>query len=221
MNAPRLSEVSQWKHLEREILSVLRSALVRLRRCWPDGEEPKLNRVLYACFLTVNRENYDAGGTYTNAVPILESRNSPRSDTEGMASEGKLPDLQVKYMDHQATDALDCVRSFTIECKRLGQPPDNSASLSSKYVSEGVCRFVDSEWSYGYGSASGAMVGYIESGTPSQLAPRVNRALEKRSMPALQLPAPSSNSVTEMDHRLDRPFPIRRFRLVHLWVEKP
>ena len=220
MSGPRLSELRLWASHEESVLTVLRSALIQLQTYWPDDGEVKLNRELYACFLRVNVENNRSGGLFTNGVLISDSRNPPRSDTKGKPPEHKLPDLQVLYMDHQATDALESVRSFAIECKRLGLPPISDRSLSTQYVSNGVRRFIDGEWKYGNGVASGAMVGYVESGTPSDIVPKVNRALERLNAPALTLPGTSGEELTEMDHTLQRPFAISPFRLVHLWIDK-
>lgn len=219
MSRPLLSDLPLWERHEQRVLSILRSALVRLRSKEPKGDELKLNRALYFCILEVNNENRQSGDSWLDYPPLLEGRNPPTPETEGLATERKIPDLQWSYIDHQASDPRCGVRTFAIECKRLGSRSGAGAILSLRYVDDGVRRFVDLEWQYGKDVATGAMVGYVESLTSIGLVMEVNKRLNHLCLPSLTLRQESEDRLTEMEHFLDRSFELTPFRLVHLWID--
>lgn len=220
MNGPLISSLSLWERHEQRVLAILRSALVRLSTRNPEGNELELNRELYLCILEVNGENKESGSdAWFDYPPTPDGRNSPTPDTQGSPSERKIPDLQWGYFDHQATDWHHGVRSFVIECKRLGTPSSSGRAFNVQYVDDGVRRFVDLQWRYGKDVATGAMVGYVESLTMAKIVADVNLALNRLGVPALALPAGMVGPLIQMQHRLDRPFEITPFRLVHLWVD--
>lgn len=220
MSGPLITDLPLWERHEQRVLTIVRSALHRLRTESPQGDELKLNRELYGCILDVNWENKRSGSdAWFDHPPACDGLNPPTPETQGAESERKRPDLQWMYIDHQAQDARRSVRSFTIECKRLATPRSSGWALNVHYVSAGVDRFADGRWRYGNGVASGAMVGYVESLTTEQIIVGVNGALKKLQMPLLALPSRVDGPLTEMEHSFDRSFDISPFRLIHLWID--
>lgn len=219
MSGPLISDLPLWERHEQRVLAALRSALHRLRAERPRGDELKLNRELYFCILEVNRENYEYGDSWFDYPPILEARNPPTPDSEDSASEQKIPDLSWGYIDHQERDPRRSVRSFAIECKRLGSPSKSGWNFNSHYVKDGVRRFTAVEWQYGRNVATGSMVGYIESLTRGRILAEVNEELNRLDLPALRPPSGLDDALTEIEHSFHRPFPTSPFRLVHLWID--
>ena len=219
MSGPLITELPLWERHEQRVRAVLRSALHRLRTQGPTGDEPKLNRALYFCMLEVNKEHSKSGGLWVNSPLILNGQNPPTPDTEDSASERKIPDLQWGFVDHNEPDPHRYMRTFTIECKRLGAPSTSGWKFNVHYVCNGVRRFIDPEWRYGNDVATGAMVGYVESLTPEQVVSEVNKVLNQLGVSALTLPPGADGSLTEMEHSLWRPFAISPFKMVHLWID--
>ncbi len=219
MSGLLISGLPLWEQHEERVLSILRSALLRLRTKRPQGNEHKLNREFYFCILDVNRENQESGGPWFDYPPVYEARNPPTPDTEDSASERKIPDLSWGYIDHQEQDPRRSVRTFAIECKRLGSPSSAGWKFNVHYVCDGVRRFTNLEWQYGRNVATGAMVGYVESLTPGEIVAEVNGVLTELGVPALPLPEGTDESLTEMEHTFCRPFAISPFRLVHFWID--
>ena len=214
-----ISDLPLWERHEERVLAILRSALHRLRAKELEGHEPKLNRELYMCILEANSENHKTGGGSFDGVLVLDAPNPPTPDTVGSASERKKPDLSWRYIDHQEPDPRRSVRSFTIECKRLGSPSNSGWNFNVRYAWDGVRRFTDPDFEYGRDGASGSMVGYVESLALEEIIAEVNVALTQLGVPDLALPPQADGSLTEMEHSFTRPFPISPFRLVHLWID--
>ena len=219
MSGPRLPDLPLWDRHEQRVLAALQTALRRLGNTSPHGDENTLNLRLRDALRQVNKENQQAGNVMSlEEMPIWEARNPPTPETEGSASEKKIPDLQWRYEDHQEPDARYSERVFVIECKRLGAPA-RGRRLNVEYADHGVRRFVEPEWSYGKDVPTGAMVGYVESLTLEGIVADVNGALDRLEVPALTLPQAVGDSLTEMEHSFNRPFKISPFRLVHLWID--
>lgn len=219
MSGPLISSLPLWERHEQRVLAILRVALDRLRSTISQRGELELNRELYLCILEVNRENRMLNDLWFDYPPVFEGRNLPTPDTEDSASEKKIPDLQWGYIDHQAVDPRRSVRSFAIECKRLGSPSRSGWKLNVHYVDDGVRRFIDPEWQYGKDVASGAMVGYVESLSPEEIVVEVNGALDRRGVSSLSLPPGAGEPLIEMEHSFYRPFEVSPFHLVHLWTD--
>ena len=219
MSGPLISDLPLWENHEKRVLAILRSALLRLRTKRPNCDEPKLNRQLYLCIIKANNENKKSGGFGFDHPPACDALNPPTPDTEDSASERKRPDLSWGYIDHQEQNPHRSVRSFAIECKRLGSPSSSGRKFNIHYVCDGVRRFTHREWRYGKDVASGAMVGYVESLTPQEIVAEVNGVLTQLEVSALTLPPGAAGSLTEMEHSFGRPFAISPFRLVHLWID--
>jgi hypothetical protein len=221
MAPPLLSELPLWEQHEERVVSIMRSALARFHtRRPPMAGEPELNREFFLCILEVNRENRLAGDAWFDYPPSYEARNPPSPGTEGSASERKVPDFHWGYLDHEEPDARRSVRTFVIECKRLGAPSSAGWAFNVHYVDDGVGRFRDPDWRYGKDVGSGAMVGYVESMTPDEILAEVNGASATRGLPQLS-PTTQAEPLHEFDHAFDRPFEVSPFRLLHLWVESP
>ena len=216
---PLISDLPLWEQHEQRVLAVLRSALHRFRANRVQGGESKLNRELYFCLREVNKENRESGGPWIDEQLVYEGRNPPTPDTEDSPSERKIPDLQWGYENHQEADARRSVRSFAIECKRLGTPTPSGWAFNVHYVDDGVRRFADLTWRYGKDVASGAMAGYVESMTAEAIVAEVNGTLDELGVQALALPSGADGPLTEMEHSFGRPFAISPFRLVHLWID--
>ena len=105
---------------------------------------------------------------------------------------------------------------LSIECKRLA--PDD---LARRYVVEGIDRFVQGH--YGAKARTGAMIGYIISGTPTAVLDRVNVLIEKNSgMGSGHTLIPVDpirwlNTVFASNHSRSQPFPT--IRLTHLFFD--
>jgi hypothetical protein len=179
MPRPRLSQLNLWqKHCD-AVIAILQKALDLMAADDVSGLEPALNRALCLYFLKAMSLRRKEGLFVPGGLPIMEARNQPTPATEGKSSEDMIPDIQWGYQDEQA-DAMRSARLFHIECKRLG-----NSTLSGRYVSNGIWRFIDSHWSYGKDVADGAMVGYVKSSGSATALVEVNRASSSKGIPPL------------------------------------
>ncbi|MXX52568.1 MAG: hypothetical protein F4Z35_01015 [Dehalococcoidia bacterium] len=161
---------------------------------------------LVACMREIRRERNMA------LVPRFQHVEPSDEMLEGREDTAHAPriDMVVSW-DVFADDAF-----LSIECKRLA--PDDLARL---YVVEGIARFVRGY--YGARDESGAMVGYIISGTPDAVLGRVNTYVERaQSMgPSHTLkvtdPIGQLHSVFASDHRRSPSF--QPIRLTHLFFD--
>lgn len=220
MNGPVITGLKLWQRHERMVLDLVRDALRLLTKTQAiTGDEIPLTRDLYHCINKVNTANRLAGRPSFDFLPACDALNASSAGTAGAASGDKRPDLQWSIIDaHGDQNACDGIRSFAVECKRLGARSSTGQRFNQLYVSRGVCRYVDTDWRYGECVATGAMVGYVQSLTPSQIVGQVNTELSSRGLPSLTLPQSVTGPLIEMDHRLKRRFPDSPFRLVHLWI---
>jgi hypothetical protein len=216
---PRLSQIPLWERHENRVLNILRDALSRLVASGPSGSEVEISRELYFCILEVNRRNRVSGDDWFDHPPTWEAKNPPKTDTSGMSSERKIPDLQWGYVDHEEPDPRSSARHFAIECKRLGPPTKAGWVFNLHYVNNGVVRFLDPDFKYGHTVASGAMIGYVQSMAVDAVLDEVEAATADAGIPTIERRGPHSSPVHEFEHLFSRPFPISPFKLVHLWVE--
>jgi hypothetical protein len=162
MGRPNLKHLRFWEKHERRVLQVLTIALRLLAR---EGDLPVvengINRRLYFCVLRAIREIHTQG-TDLVSYPIYEGNNQPDvSDEERAAREGKRPDLQFGFIDHQEPNPDASAKQYVVECKRLGESGRSDWVLNRNYVEHGVVRFRDVEYGYGKSRSSGAMIGYV------------------------------------------------------------
>ena len=161
---------------------------------------------LVACMKQIRRERNMA------LVPRFQGVEPSDEMLEGREDPAHAPriDMVVSW-DVFADDAF-----LSIECKRLA--PDDLARL---YVVEGIARFARGY--YGATDKSGAMVGYIISGSPGAVLSRVNTYVERaHTMGAshtLKVADPIGwlNSVFASEHRRSSPF--QPIRLTHLFFD--
>jgi len=217
-SSPRLSELPLWERHEERVLAILRRALVLLGHQLPLRGEPALNRALYFCILTANKEQREGGGEFFDYQPVWEGRNPPSPDTLSSSSERKIPDFYWGFIDQEEPDPHRAVRNFTIECKRLGPTSAGGWAFNTRYVDDGVIRFIDPRWRYGKDVSSGAMIGYIENSTALAVLADVNAIASVRSVPVLA-EVRVVEPLYELTHAFVRSFAISPFRLTHLWLE--
>lgn len=161
---------------------------------------------LVACMREIRRERNMA------LVPRFQSIEPSDEMLEGLEDPVHAPRIDVVVLwDVFADDAF-----FSIECKRLA--PDDLARL---YVVEGIARFVRGH--YGATDESGAMIGYITSGTVDAALSRVNthveRAVAMGPSHTLKVADPIGwlNDVYASEHQRSSPF--QPIRLTHLFFD--
>jgi hypothetical protein len=215
-----------WERHEGLVLELFRLALQMLHKeiALPVDED-EISSILY---LKTREANFHLNGLHRGLdhPPIPDAKVPPRSrDEVGTPPTKKRPDFQCGYRDMLALDQEQAYVNYCIECKRLGQTTEAGWNLNKNYVSDGIVRFVDPQHSYGKGTRSGAMVGYVQNMEPSAIASEVNRwihDIETRSLPSIQPPHDvfDAKGLLEMSHELARPDVLPTpFRLTHLWVD--
>ena len=209
----RLSQIDLWQQHASAVMNVLRRAADLMIAGGDRGLEPDLNRQLLLYLHQATRDLEQQGAYVPSTYPMLEAQNQPAPSTKGASSEDKRPDLQWGYRDSQIPDSMDAIRTFYIECKRIG-----TASLDPLYVKEGVWRFIDKIWSYGRNVTDGAMVGYVEGKGPDSALMRVNAASASAGVPTLTQVS-EYGARRELGHELIRNFEKSPFRLYHVWID--
>ena len=161
---------------------------------------------LVACMREIRSERNMA------LMPRFQSVEASAEMLEGREDPAHAPRIDIVVSWNAfADDAL-----YSIECKRLAL--DDLARL---YVVEGIARFVRGY--YGAKDESGAMIGYVISGTADSALDRVNsyvvRAPTMGPSHTLTVADPIGwlNSVFASDHQ--RSLPFRPIRLTHLFFD--
>ena len=161
---------------------------------------------LVACMKEIQRERNMA------LVPRYHYVEPSKGMLEGYVDPAHAPciDMVVSW-DWYSEDAY-----FSIECKRLA--PDDLARL---YVVEGMDRFVRGY--YGAQAQTGAMVGYVISGTSNGVLTRVNTQVVKAkrmdSSHTLKPACPIAWLGTVFSSTHARPSPFQTIRLTHLFFD--
>lgn len=218
---PRLSGLNLWKRHEDYVLNVFREALQLLRNDLPDSDdEISLNRALYLKVITVIHGRLRSGRSPLHvSPPMLDAPNPPSPATAGTGAESKRPDFLWGYVDSSEPDPERSVRHLAIECKRLGHALSSGWNLNRNYVWNGIARFVDSVHSYGKDAKSGAMIGYVQSMSETEILDVVNKEAAVLALPGLELPVPVADGLIEMQHHLTRSFAPVDFALHHIWAD--
>lgn len=205
-----------WKNWEKNILEIFSMALRELIAQGPLHEkENKLNRRLSIVARECNRKWCKTNNVVLPGFLFPEGKGQPGPrDAVKQPREDKIPDFTWGLVDH----LNDEDKFFHIECKRLRE---KKYDYCIRYVKDGIRRFVEKEWSYGFGCESGLMIGYIQGMTFSDILHWVNHYTEKHSFPVLVLKGQwNKNDVSRLENVLNRPdVPISPFKLVHLWVD--
>ena len=216
MSQPNLFTLDTWNRHETLVLEVFQCALVRL-----EGEpqlpedERELNRKLYFRAREENLRLTRAGRGLGSTI-IPDSPNLPiDEDAASRARESKRPDFQCELIDAHAGEFL----VYAIECKRLGWPKPSSWVLNRNYTTYGVLRFIEPEAGYGEGVTSGAMIGYIQTMSPTDILREVNDYAMEVNVPRIERAGDEwgDRGITRLDQTLEREVPPSPFRLRHLW----
>lgn len=173
-NTPRIRSHKLWRNREAKCLAIIERALVlfRQRDSFPESEI-ELNRIFYFCLITASRKLYPDD----EVPPVTECCNQPDPDDGARARrEQKRPDIQWIYLDRYQSDPQKSSRQFVVECKRLGEPPRPDWILNRNYIEHGIARFRNPDWAYAKRAESGAMIGYMQSMTPSAILVAVNES---------------------------------------------
>ena len=218
MSRPNLSTLDTWGRHENLVLEVFQCALVRLEsESELPEDESELNRKLY---FRAKEENLrlTRSGRGVRSTIIPDSPNLPSDENAGSRTrESKRPDFQCELIDAQASEYL----VYALECKRLGRPKPSGWVLNRNYTELGVQRFMDPESGYGEGTASGAMIGYLQTMSPDETLEEVNDYAQRVKVPPIDRTDGHwiDRGVTRLDQTLDRTVPPSPFRLRHLWVD--
>ena len=168
----RLSQIDLWQQHVRAVMNVLRRAADLMIANGDQGLEPDLNRQLLLYMRQTIRHFEEQGFYVPPTDPILEALNQPTPATKGASSEDKRPDLQWGFRDSQIADPMNSVRTFHVDCKRIG-----TSTLDPLYLKNGIWRFINEAWSYGKDVADGGMVGYVEGKGPDSALLGINRSI--------------------------------------------
>lgn len=221
-NIPSLRSTRLWKKRVEHFQAVFRRALELLRvdDSVVKGEsEPSLSRRLFFHILVARRE-LDSKGRYGH--PDRESENLPDPDSDKIEPhEKKKPDYQWKFDDTSVPDARFAMRSYTIECKRLGFPTNSGWKLNENYVRYGIHRFKDTAWKYGRGVSEGMMIGFVQNMELLDILEEVNSEVTDLDLSGLTLGENgwTPQGLSELTNTMLRSFPVQKFRLTHLWID--
>jgi len=205
-----------WKRWEEAVVEIYSAGLLRLLRheCLPENED-EISRKLFFEVLEARREWCERNNHNLEGHPIIQSKIQPDpADKDKQSRENKVPDFIWRFTDYNKR--VD--KSYTIECKRLG---DDKYRFCSEYVVNGIKRFIDEEWGYGYSCESGLMIGYIQSLTLAEILKWVNHYAGKQSVPSLNLNGEwLEKGVSRLENHFMRPVDsTTSFRLRHLWAD--
>ena len=181
----------------------------------PDEKEDELNRRLSVIVRKCRREWCKANERELPGHPLYQVKGQPEpGDAVKQPKEEKVPDFTWGFTDY--INGVD--KNYHVECKRLREDKHH---YCKEYILNGVKRFVEKEWSYGFGCESGLMIGYIQGMEFEDILCWVNRYAEKHSFPVIKLKGRwNERDVSDLENRLNRPQnPISPFKLVHLWID--
>ncbi|WP_417378359.1 hypothetical protein [Gimesia sp.] len=222
MMRPNLLKIDYWKNHECRVIAVLVVALQKLTTTQNiPTQEDQLNRVLYFSILEAIRELREQGMLFTT-YPMYEANNQPDADDESRATrEGKRPDFQFGYIDHQEPDPRNSSRQYVVECKRLGISGRADWILNENYCYKGIMRYCTLEHGYAKGESAGAMIGFLQNMVASHILAEVNSVLQTNGIPSIVLLEEGwkIQDVNRLTQQFDREIPQSPFILKHLWVD--
>jgi hypothetical protein len=146
-------------------------------------------------------------------LPVRIDREVPLDDAEG----NELGRLDLKFIPMTPHDDV----YLTFECKRLHVLSGGWRSLANEYVTEGMMRFVTSQ--YAGTHRHGGMLGYVLDGDSSGAMRSVDEKIRQHRSSLRQLPPeglnassllPTDQAVRETQHRC----PQGQFRLHHVFL---
>ena len=220
MRLPSPGEI--WKRHESLILYVFIYALIDLKKekTLPIEEIPLNERL----FLYIRRVYHKLPANKKPSSPSLvpNSENPPvEFDDIGKTWTRKKPDFRWTLYNCEEIDPSKAYKEYTIECKRLRK----NGNFINKYVVSGIVRFISKEHSYGIGTVSGAMIGYVQNMEHKEALERINGAIQKKQ--EFEIPIIKFNknrqekdSVKKGNHTLKRKeVNPSIFDLRHIWIE--
>lgn len=205
-----------WENWEKHILEIFSTALLELilRKPLPEKEND-LNRVLAYIVRECRRKWCVINNRELQGHPLYHVKGQPNSeDAAQQPKEDKVPDFTWGFTDFQ--NNVD--KNYHVECKRLRE---DKYHFCREYVTNGMKRFVEKEWSYGSGCESSLMIGYIQGMEFEDILYWVNHYAENHFLPPLILKGKwEKKEISRLENSLNRPhIPISPFKLVHLWAD--
>jgi hypothetical protein len=205
-----------WENWEKSVLEIFSMALRELLSRKPLPEEEKdLNRLLTIIVRECRRKWCLTNDMELPGHPIFQAKGQPTTgDAVKKPKEDKIPDFTWGFTDY--LNGVD--KNYHVECKRL---KEDKYLYCREYVVNGMKRFVEEEWSYGFGCESGLMIGYIQGMEFKDILHWVNHYAKKHSFSPLNLRGSwNKKSISRLENNLKRPkVPISPFKLAHLWVD--
>jgi len=208
-----------WEDWEKSVLEIFSMALWELLSKKPLPEkENDLNRLL-AVILRECRRKWCLNNDRElpgHPIPQVKGQPTPR-DADKKPKEDKIPDFTWGFTDY--LNEVD--KNYHVECKRLKEDKKGKHDYCRYYVVNGMKRFVEEEWSYGFGCESGLMIGYIQGMEFKDIFHWVNHYAKNYSVPPLNLKGTwNRKNISRLENNLNRPkVPISPFKLIHLWVD--
>jgi hypothetical protein len=205
-----------WENWEKAVLEIFSKALLELvvRKPLPEKED-ELSRLLAFIVRKCRREWCIANDRHLPGHPLYHATGQPdRDDQTKQPKENKIPDFTWGFTDY----IKNVDKNYHVECKRLRE---DKYHYCKEYVANGIKRFVDKEWSYGFDCESGLMIGYIQGMEFEDILHWVNHYAANHSFPLLKLKGQwHQKEVSPLENNLvRRQIPISPFKLVHLWVD--
>jgi hypothetical protein len=223
MARPRLSAALTWPRFEQAVHAVFTEALRRLGGYGrlPAAEEP-INLELYWLALKVHQESLNSRKGSLPFAIIPDSTNQPEPDDSARSRRiKKRPDFCCIMKNEQAEDFRQSQVNYYLECKRLGQA-EGKWVLNENYSEHGMTRFMRTDWGYGKGCASAAMIGYMQNMEPDTVLEEVNSHAVTRTIPSLMRAATAwvARNVTYLSQSgLTREFDTNPIQLSHFWMD--
>lgn len=213
-----------WRRHEKLVLNVFLKALIRLKgeESIPVNEVP-INDLLYVLAHEIWCELSPSEKPASFSL-IPNSENLARTK-RGIGQEWtrKKPDFRWRLSDPLEKNPEKATKDYTIECKRLGKK-SGSYNFINEYVISGIIRYVSKKHSYGIGTKSGAMIGYVQNMVHEDALKGVNSAIrEEKTHEMPEIAFDRLETLAGMrrgNHTLKRKeVSPSSFDLRHIWVE--
>lgn len=205
-----------WENWEKTVLEIFKMAMAELISSKPLPEkEDELNRKLYCVLRECRRKWCISNNREVQGHPVYLAPGQPGlKDAAKQPKENKIPEFTWGFTDYQNDED----KNYHVECKRL---MEKKSHYCKEYVKNGMRRFVEKEWSYGFGCESGLMIGYVQGMGFGDILRWVNHYAAEYSLPGLILEGQwEKKGISLLENRFQRPgVPISPFRLEHLWAD--
>lgn len=215
-----------WARYEQMVLEVFSLSLQALRSevNLPIDEDP-ISAVLALKTREVNF-SLNKKGRGLPFPPNWEKPIPPLSRKDlGLGKKKKRPDFTCPFRNHAVQTHEKAYLDYHIECKRLGAPTSPNWDLNKNYVLKGIIRFSNSDYGYGQGTASGAMIGYVQNMDLDSILGEVNTCIKrnkKLQLPLIDFSQASfdnqglANTSQKLKRKTHSP---SSFDLRHLWID--